>query len=239
MPQGQEKSLNFSEAFNFAKDNIGKYFVILLLINLVYTLGPNAIAFLFKMIGLQPVGAILGGIASLLMVGGFMQVFVTVAEEGMPEISYLFQKPGFFLRFLLAGIIIGIGAALGLLLLIVPGVIFILHTCFTFPLMVDRDCGAIEAIKLSSELSKGTRLKLLGFGALVFLMLFFVTTVSVFIAAIPAVAMSFVMHFKPEDVGAFLGALINPFVMIPFQLLMANCYLQLRNQSLQTGHPQF
>jgi uncharacterized membrane protein len=76
-------------------------------------------------------------------------------------------------------IIVMVGTVIGLILLIVPGVIFIVLTAFALPLVMDKGLGPIEAIKRSIALTKGNRWNLfllmlacLGISILGFLALF-------------------------------------------------------------------
>jgi uncharacterized membrane protein len=71
-----------------------------------------------------------------------------------------------FLKYLLATIIVGIVVALGIVLLIVPGIIFALMFAFTPFIVVDRQLGPIDAMKESKRITYGHKWQLLGLGLL-------------------------------------------------------------------------
>lgn len=60
------------------------------------------------------------------------------------------------------GLIFGFGVALGMLLLIVPGVILLCMWAVAAPVVVVERCGVFEALGRSRELTKGVRWKILG-----------------------------------------------------------------------------
>ncbi|MGH6867212.1 MAG: DUF975 family protein [Methyloceanibacter sp.] len=68
-----------------------------------------------------------------------------------------------FWKFLGASILLGLTILAGILLLIVPGIIFALMFAFTTFLVIDRDLGPIEAMKESKRLTYGHKWTLLGF----------------------------------------------------------------------------
>ena len=68
----------------------------------------------------------------------------------------------YFLPLIGAGIIFGFGITFGMLLLIVPGVILALMWCVAAPAVVIERNGVFAALRRSSELTKGSRWKILG-----------------------------------------------------------------------------
>lgn len=73
---------------------------------------------------------------------------------------------------LLTSILIGIGTFIGLILCILPGIIWIFLTSYSLYFVVDRDMGAVDAIKASINLVKDN------FGVLI---LFWLATVAAYI----------------------------------------------------------
>lgn len=65
--------------------------------------------------------------------------------------------------FILASLLVMVIVLVGFLLLIIPGIILSLALALTLYLVVDRGLGPVAAIKESMRLTKGKRLKLLGF----------------------------------------------------------------------------
>ena len=77
------------------------------------------------------------------------------------ELSALWH-PHPFWKYLGASILAWLAFALGLLLLIVPGIIFGLMFMFATILVIDRELGPIEAMKESNRVTRGYKWNLLG-----------------------------------------------------------------------------
>ncbi len=84
----------------------------------------------------------------------------------------------------------------GLILLIIPGIIWAIQFCFYDYLIVDRGFGPVDALKKSSEITKGVKLDLFVFGMLLGIinLLGFICLVVGLFVTIPTtmVAMAFV-----------------------------------------------
>lgn len=71
-----------------------------------------------------------------------------------------------FLPFVGTGLLFGLIVGVGLLLLVVPGVIWGLRYCFATMVAADQDRDPIAALRESARLTQGVKLPLLGFAAL-------------------------------------------------------------------------
>lgn len=65
-------------------------------------------------------------------------------------------------RFLIANFLVALNVVIGLILFIIPGILYALKYYYVSYLVVDKDMKPIEAMKESSKLTKGVRFKLLG-----------------------------------------------------------------------------
>jgi len=83
------------------------------------------------------------------------------AHDGVEGLSLKeLWRPHPFWRYFLTNFLVGICAALGLVLLIVPGVILLLVFSMTAYLILSRDIRGIDAMKESARLTKGSRWRL-------------------------------------------------------------------------------
>lgn len=89
--------------------------------------------------------------------------FFLNADEGEGKFSDFFAMRGVFFTYFVAYIALSFFTVIGLILLIVPGVIFSLVYFFVPTLIVDKDMEVIEAFKESAAITKGHRLHLLAF----------------------------------------------------------------------------
>ncbi len=110
------------------------------------------------------VGVLTLGILAPVMIAGYVQsILLLLREKREPTIQDLFSQMKLFLPLLLFGIVIFIGVAIGMMLLILPGILLILavmYSCFyMIPLMTDQNMGLIDAVKKSYAMAmEGKRL---------------------------------------------------------------------------------
>ena len=95
----------------------------------------------------------LGILGPVVMAGYIHSILLLIREEREPKVQDIFSQMRLFLPLLLFGIIVFIIALIGIMLLFLPGVLFVLATSYCclymLPLMTDRNLGLIDAIKES------------------------------------------------------------------------------------------
>jgi len=94
------------------------------------------------------------GIMGPVVMAGYMHSILLLIREGRePKVQDIFSHMRLFFPLLLFGIIIFIITLMGIMLLFLPGVLFVLAISFCciymLPLMTDRNLGLIDAIKES------------------------------------------------------------------------------------------
>jgi uncharacterized membrane protein len=89
-----------------------------------------------------------------------------------PEKAEVFDlwHPQVFLPYLVATVLVFICVAIGFVLLVVPGIIVGLMLMFTPYLVVDKNLGAIEAMKESKRITQGSKWQLFELGVSLFLL---------------------------------------------------------------------
>lgn len=97
-----------------------------------------------------------------LKIGG-TKLFLRIYDGENPDIKEIFNTYGLFWRFLGQSILYGIIVIVGFILLIVPGVIFAIMFSFGSLIIVDANTKIVDSLKESAAITKGSRLKLLGF----------------------------------------------------------------------------
>ncbi len=79
-------------------------------------------------------------------------------------------RPQFFVNYLCMTVLLFIAAAVGFVLLIIPGFIVILTYYFAGYFVVDHSLGPIQAMKESARITKGHRWQILGFLGLILIL---------------------------------------------------------------------
>jgi len=138
-----------------------KFFVELLLVGIIsIIIGiPNGMG---AWVGDQVIVNILGifgFIYSILIVGpvdyGVSFVHLKAARGDKIEVQDMFEAFRNYLNAVLANILVGAIVVIGLILLIIPGIIFACKLVFTPYLVVDRKMEVVEAVKESWRMTNG------------------------------------------------------------------------------------
>jgi uncharacterized membrane protein len=95
----------------------------------------------------------LGILAPVTMAGYMHSILLLLRERREPKVQDIFSQMRLFLPLLCFGIVVFIITMIGLMLLFLPGVVFLLAVSFCciymLPLMTDRNLGLIDAVKQS------------------------------------------------------------------------------------------
>lgn len=94
---------------------------------------------------------------------GLICIALTLVDGGSFVFSDLFARPHLVFKYLLGSILYGLIVTAGLILLIVPGVIWGAQFGLWGFYVVEYEMGPIEALKASSKATRGTRAALVGF----------------------------------------------------------------------------
>ena len=189
-----------SEAIRFGwntmKSHLGFFIVLLILVALIYVV-PDILAELTKDTPILPtIIAIASLVLYVLTQMGLIGISLKFVNGDKGKLADLFAYLPLFLKYLLGSIIYGLIVFGGIILLIVPGIIWGIKFQFYKYFIVDKGLGPIEALKKSSAITKGVKSDLFLFGILLGLINFLgaVFLIIGLFATIPAtmVAMAFV-----------------------------------------------
>jgi uncharacterized membrane protein len=95
-----------------------------------------------------------------------IRISLKFCNEEKPEFNDLFRFKGNFWRYLGGSLLLGITVTAGLILFVIPGVIWAIMFQFYAYLIIDKNVGIMDAFRSSGEITKSVRWKLLGFGLL-------------------------------------------------------------------------
>jgi len=153
-----------SYGWNVMKTNLG-YFIGVLLVAVLVNVGLNSIPEIFT-----EQNAVTGAITLLIsliavVVGaiieiGFIKIALKLIDNVKAKVNDLFVHYKYFIKYLIGSVLYGLIVLGGFLLLIVPGIIWTLQFQFYSCLIIDKGMGPIEALKKSSEITKGYKWQL-------------------------------------------------------------------------------
>lgn len=109
-----------------------------------------------------------------------------------------------FWNFLAATILTGLAIIAGFILLIAPGIIFMLMFMFVMFIVIDRGLGPIEAMKESRRITRGYKWQLLGF-VLVLTLINLVGALALLVGllvTVPVTSLAFVHAYRALTVNA-------------------------------------
>lgn len=106
------------------------------------------------------VGSIVAQLVAVWINIGLALFFLKIARGQTVELSELFNGGPYFITILLATLLFLVIFYVGILLCIVPGVIFALMFSQFYYLILDRQTGVIDAFQQSRELTRGNKLTL-------------------------------------------------------------------------------
>lgn len=116
---------------------------------------PDGIAGIVKFLG-QFVDVVLKMIFQL----GIIIIALKLCDNQAAEFKDLFAGYKMVLNYFICSVVCGLIITVGLILFIVPGIMWAIQFQFASFLIVDQGCGPIEALQKSSELTRGHRMEL-------------------------------------------------------------------------------
>lgn len=106
---------------------------------------------------------LVGWVLSLLMSIGAIKITLAFVDGGTPAFKDLFSHAQYLWRYFLASVLYGLIVIGGLILLIVPGIIWALKYQFAVYLIVDKNMAITDAFKRSRAITQGHKWNLLGY----------------------------------------------------------------------------
>jgi hypothetical protein len=145
-------------------------------------------------------GILLAVVGLILKIGG-MKIFLRSHDGEQPRFREIFKywsQWRLVFNFFLCSLLLGLIVLGGLVLLIIPGIIFAIRLQFALYLVVDKELGPIDAVKKSWEITRGHSLQLFLFDILcVFIILLglLALIVGVFVA-VPVVYLAAIFVYR-------------------------------------------
>lgn len=145
-----------AEAYEYLKRKLGFYIALVI----VYMLLGVALYLIGDTLG--KVGRYLVRLVEIYLNAGVLKIIIKDVNGEEPELFDMFTAQDVYINFLIAGILYGLAVGFGVLLFIVPGIIFAIMWQFYKFGVVDKKLGPVEALRYSGDLTKGYRWTILG-----------------------------------------------------------------------------
>ena len=165
------KKFDISEAVQFGwdttKSNIGFFIGLLIVMGLIEYV-PDIIAVIIEEDApiLSIIIQIASFVLSMIIVMGLIKICLRFCDGEKGEFSDLFSCYPLFFKYLIGSILYGLIVVVGLILLIIPGIIWAIKFQFFDYLIVDKGLGPIDALEKSSEITRGVKWDLFLFAIL-------------------------------------------------------------------------
>lgn len=155
--------------WNITKNNLSFFIVLLIIAGLILII-PGTFSQLTRhnAPGLSIILSIGSFVLQLIIGMGLIRIALRFYDNEKAEFSDLFCCLHLFFKYLLGSILYGLIVSAGMILLIIPGIIWAIKFYFFGYLIVDKGLGPIEALKRSSAITDGVKWDLLLFGLLIF-----------------------------------------------------------------------
>ncbi len=138
------------------RERLGFWIVLQIIIGAVSYL-PRAVVTFEGRGAMGALLSIVAAVLSILVSIGTLVITLKVCDGQPVTYGDLFARRDLFFRYLWGNLLYALIVALGFVLLIVPGFIFLIRYQFVPYLIVDRGAGASEALRMSAKLTDGVK----------------------------------------------------------------------------------
>lgn len=107
-------------------------------------------------------------VVNLILQMGLLYVMLQIARGKKAGFGDILTPAGKFVNYFLGLIIVSVITIVGLVLLIIPGIIWAIKYCFVPYLIIDQNLSPMEALKKSGEMTEGNKLNIFIFGIAAF-----------------------------------------------------------------------
>jgi len=158
------RGLPLSEAVHFGWSTLKNRVIFIIGVTLVAGFVPSIIEWAGKSLldnGLQRFGiSVISTLVSSTFALGLAKIFLRFRDGETPIFENLFDGLARLHIYIAAMFVVGIAVCMGLVLLVVPGIIFLLRLWFVGFVVVDEAVGPLEAIQRSWDITRGHTLDL-------------------------------------------------------------------------------
>ncbi|MBS2007998.1 MAG: hypothetical protein JST01_13210 [Cyanobacteria bacterium SZAS TMP-1] len=223
MQGGAAAQFSVGSAIEYANKTFVRKFPFLFALQLPLT----ALSLVGSCLPPQPFGPWLAALCALPLAGGFAAVQLGLVDGREPVYAELFSKAGLTGKVFLLNLCVNTAMVLGYFCLLVPGVLATIHFAFCMFCLVEDNKSPLDAMRRSSQLSKGYRWQVFGlFWVMVLAALVFGIVGGIFLG-VPSYFVGKALHLEFKHMIRWTVPIILMPVMIWVQLISAHAYRQL------------
>jgi len=166
-PQKFSKSEAIRFGWTTTKNNLGFFIALLIVIGLFYFVSDFIIELIKdEALILSSIMSIVFWVLDMVIQMGLIRISLRFCDNEKGEFADLFSCFPLFFKYLFGSILYGLIVVGGMILLIIPGIIWGIKFQFFSCFIVDKGVGPIEALKRSSAITKGAKWDLFLFNLL-------------------------------------------------------------------------
>jgi len=166
------KGLPIGEAIQFGWDTFKANVVLLLAVQIAALIAEGIVSAAAEWVHISKFHEFAMSLAYLVVTMiihlGFVKISLKFRDGEAVEFANLFDSFNVLGQFIIAGVLVGLAIAFGMIFLVFPGIIIAIRFCLAGYTIYDEKRGPIEAIQRSIELTRGYGLDLFLFGMLLF-----------------------------------------------------------------------
>jgi uncharacterized membrane protein len=153
--------------WDITKSNIGFFIGLLIVAGLIQYV-PDIVATIIEADApaLSLIIRIASFVLSVIIGMGLIKICLRFCDGEKGEFSDLFSCYPLFFKYLVGSILYGVIVVVGLILLIIPGIVWAIKFQFFDYLIVDKGLGPIDALEKSSDITRGVKWDLFLFAIL-------------------------------------------------------------------------
>jgi uncharacterized membrane protein len=163
------KTFSDGEAIRFGWNTMKKnilFFIGILIVVFIASMAPDIIRVLAK--GRSPIILTIIGIIfwilQIIIGMGLIKIGLKFCDNQKPAFATLFSCVPLFFKYLAGSIIYALIVLAGIILFVIPGIIWSIKFQYFPYLIIDKGMGPIEALKKSAVITNGAKWELLAFG---------------------------------------------------------------------------
>ncbi len=171
--ENKQKVFSTREAISFGWDKVNDhlgFFIPATICLIILVLGLDFFANKIKDIMplVETLLQIASTIVNVIVTLGFIKLSLSVYDGVKPSVSIIFSQTKYFFRYFFASVLYGLIVLGGMLLLVIPGIIWAIRFRYFGYAIVAKDMKIIESLKESRRLTKGLTWKLFVFSLALF-----------------------------------------------------------------------